>query len=166
MLSGVLALMALMLPSAIAQQTSPIDPVGVTIQGTVRSFDGKPVSDAVVRLEKKDSQGVVEAKTNAAGSFAFLSLSSGTYQVRADKSGLHSLTTSVIAASENRMEKVDLVLQGTEPAPDSGASSAPAVQAMEFADQPNFTVAGVTDWTAVFLVTVPDSHLANQRKSR
>ena len=47
------------------------------------------------------------------------------------------------------MEKVDLVLQQSGLAPDSGTSSAPVMQAMEFADQPNFTVAGVTDWTAV-----------------
>jgi tetratricopeptide (TPR) repeat protein len=148
-LSGVLALMALVLSTAIAQQVSPKYPAGVTIQGTVRSFDGEPVSDAVVRLEKKDSSRVAETKTNAAGAFAFLSLSAGAYQLRADKSELHSLTTAVVAASENRMEKVDLILQRTGSAPDSGASSAPAVQAMEFADQPNFTVAGVTDWTAV-----------------
>ncbi len=34
-------------------------------------------------------------------------------------------------------------------ASDSGTPSSPITQAMEFADQPNFTVAGVTDWTAV-----------------
>jgi tetratricopeptide (TPR) repeat protein len=149
MLSAVAALVTLLLPAAVAQQASPKYSGGVTIQGTVLSFDGKPVSDAVVSLERKDSPGALEAKTNAAGVFAFSSLSTGSYRLSAGKSGSRSRTTVVIAASENSMEKVDLVLQGSGLVPDSGTSSAPVAQAMEFADQPNFTVAGVTDWTAV-----------------
>jgi tetratricopeptide (TPR) repeat protein len=45
--------------------------------------------------------------------------------------------------SENGTEEVSLVLQG------SNAASAAGAQAMEFTDKPNFTIAGVTDWTAV-----------------
>jgi len=150
MLSAVVVLVTLVLPAAaVAQQSSPKYSGGVTIQGTVLSFDGKPVSDAVVSLEKKDSTGAVETKTNSAGAFAFSSLSTGSYRLRAGKSGSSSRTTTVIASSENGMEKVDLVLQAPRLASDSDTSSASAVQAMEFADQPNFTVAGVTDWTAV-----------------
>jgi len=148
-LSAVVALVTLLLPAAVAQQASPKYSRGVTIQGTVFSFDGKPVSDAVVSLEKKDYPGAVEAKTNAAGAFAFSSLSTGSYRLSAGKSGSRSRTTAVIASTENGMEKVNLVLQGSGLAPDSGTSSTSAAQAMEFADQPNFTVAGVTDWTAV-----------------
>jgi tetratricopeptide (TPR) repeat protein len=149
MLSAVVAVVALLLPTAVAQQTTPKYSDGVTIQGTVLSSDGKPVSDAVVTLEKKDSPGTVETKTNVAGVFAFSSLSIGSYRLSAGRSGSRSRTTTVIASSENGMEKVDLVLQGSGLAPDSDTPSAPVAQAMEFADQPNFTVAGVTDWTAV-----------------
>jgi tetratricopeptide (TPR) repeat protein len=149
MSSAVMVLATLVLPVAVAQQASPKYSGGVTIQGTVLSFDGKPVSDAGVSLEKEDSPGAVETKTNAAGAFAFSSLSTGSYRLRAEKSGSRSRITTVIASSENGMEKVDLVLQRAGLAPDSDASSAPVAHAMEFADQPNFTVAGVTDWTAV-----------------
>jgi tetratricopeptide (TPR) repeat protein len=140
-------LMALMLPAAVAQQASPKYSGGVTVQGTV-SFEGRPVSDAVVSLEKENSAGAVETKTNAAGAFAFSSLSTGSYRLSA-KSGSHSRTKAIIASTANGIEKVDLVLQGTGSASDSNAASALGAQAMEFADQPNFTVAGVTDWTAV-----------------
>ena len=148
-LPAVVALATLLLPAAVAQQASPKYSGGVTIQGTVLGLDGKPVSDAVVSLEKKDSPSTVETKTNAAGAFVFSSLSTGSYRLSAGKSGSRSPTTAVIASSGNSIEKVDLVLQGSGLAPDSGISSAPGAQTMEFADQPKFTVAGVTDWTAV-----------------
>jgi tetratricopeptide (TPR) repeat protein len=87
---------------------------------------------------------VVEAKTNATGGFAFLALTAGSYTLSAEKIGLHSRSTVVAASPGGDQTRVDLVL---------GANSAGAVPssspAMEFADKPNFTVAGVTDWTAV-----------------
>ncbi len=143
LLPAVLALLITLLPAGVAQQASSRHLGGVTIQGTVLGGDGKPVSDATVSLEKKNSSGTTETKTNAVGAFTFSSLSIGSYRLSAEKSGSHSRTVDVNALPEKGMEKVDLVLQGT------GASSAPGAQAMEFVDQPNFTVAGVTDWTAV-----------------
>jgi len=149
MLSAVVALMTLLLPAAGAQQASTTDSGGVTIQGTVLSFDRKPVSDAVVSLEKKDSPSPVETKTNATGAFKFSALATGSYRLSAGKSGLRSRIADVSASSDNDTEKVDLILPGAGLDSNSGTSSVPAAQAMEFADQPNFTVAGVTDWTAV-----------------
>src|ERR1700722_8502906 len=132
-LPAVVALATLLLPAAIAQQASPKYSGGVTIQGTVLGLDGKPVSDAVVSLEKKDSSSTVETKTNAAGAFVFSSLSSGSYRISGGKLGWRSPTPAVIAASDNTTEKADLVLQGSGLAPDFGISSAPGAQAMEFA---------------------------------
>ncbi len=142
LLPAVLALLITLLPAGIAQQASSKHLGGVDIRGTVLGGDGKPVSDATVSLEKKNSSGTMETKTNVIGAFTFSSLSIGNYRLSAGKSGAHSRTVD-IALSEKDMEKVDLVLQG------AGSSSAPGAQAMEFVDQPNFTVAGVTDWTAV-----------------
>lgn len=133
----------LLLPAAIAQQVSPKHLGGAHIQGTVISVDGKPVGEAVVSLEKKGSRDIVETKTSATGGFEFSSLSSGNYRLSAEKSGLHSRSADVMASAGKSSEKVSLVLHGSESAPASGA------QAMEFTDKPNFTIAGVTDWTAV-----------------
>ncbi len=147
--AAVLAFLITLLPAGVAQQASSKHLGGVTIQGTVLSVDGKPMSDATVSLEKKGSSDTVETKTNAAGAFVFSALSTGSYRLSAEKSGPHSRTADVVASSENDMEKVDLILEGAGSAADSGASSAHGAQTMEFSDQPNFTVAGVTDWTAV-----------------
>jgi tetratricopeptide (TPR) repeat protein len=114
-----------------------------TIQGTVLDPAGKPVSDAAVRLERKDVPGVEEAKTSATGAFAFSALPVGSYTLSAEKSGLRSRSAIVAASPGGTQKPVDLVL---DPASAAAPSSTPA---MEFADKPNFTVAGVTDWTAV-----------------
>jgi len=152
MLSVMAVLVILLLPAAMAQQTLRNDSggvtgaTGVTIRGRVLNSDSKPVTDAVVHLGKKDSSGSLETQTDAAGSFVFLGLSKGSYRVSAEKAGLRSRTADVVASSDNDTEKVDLVLGGKGSA---AGASAHGAQTMEFSDQPNFTVAGVTDWTAV-----------------
>lgn len=149
MLSAVVALMALTFPVAVAQPAPTKHLAGVTIQGTVLGFDGRPVSEAIVSLKNKNSSDVIETKSNAAGAFAFSSLSFGSYQLSAGKSGLHSSSTTVVASSETTIGKIDLILQEVGSSPKPAISSAPTAKGMEFADKPNFTVAGVTDWTAV-----------------
>jgi tetratricopeptide (TPR) repeat protein len=140
------ALTAGSIPSAVAQQ----HPDGVTIRGTVLNSADKFVGDASVRLEQKGAQGVVETKTNAVGVYAFSALKSGSYILSAEKSGLRSQAIIVIASSPGDQKQVDLILDVSGVVQqDSTASSPPSTQAMEFADKPNFTVAGVTDWTAV-----------------
>ncbi len=148
-LAGIAALMTVSIPLAIAQQASPQRSDGVSVQGTVHNPDGKLVAGAVVRLEQNGASGAAETKTDVAGSFAFSNLRTGSYMLSAEKSGLRSRATTVVALSRGEQEKVDLILAGAGSGqPDSSASSSSA-QAMEFADKPNFTVAGVTDWTAV-----------------
>lgn len=135
-------LMMGMHPATIAQQAFSGNPGRGTITGIVLGFDGKSVSEATVTLVKKESSSNLETKSNADGDFVFRSLSAGSYQLSAAKSELHSHIISVSVSPTGSTENVKLILQTAGSAP-SGA------QAMEFIDQPNFTVAGVTDWTAV-----------------
>ena len=114
----------------------------VTIQGTIMDRANKPVSDATVQLEQQGIVGSVETKTNSTGMFVFSKLSAGNYKLSAKKSGLSSRAVTVVASSPGD-QKIDLILQ------EINAASATTPLAMEFADKPNFTVAGVTDWTAV-----------------
>ncbi len=125
---------------ATAQPSSSPQSNQVTIQGTVLDLSHKPVAGASVRLEQKGPPAVVvEAKTNALGAFAFSAQPAGSYLLSAEKSGMHSHEVTVIVA-QTEPAAVELVLQ---------TSSPNSSQAMEFADEPNFAVAGVTDWTAV-----------------
>ena len=147
-LSAVVAA-TLFVPAVIAEQTSLRCSGGVTIQGRVLSFDGKPVSSAVVRLERKLSIDPIETKTDATGGFSFAAVSTGSYRLSAEQSGSHTAVMDVGTFSETCVDKVDLMFPGSGVGASSGAKPGPITQAMEFADQPNFSIAGVTDWTAV-----------------
>jgi len=153
-LAAIVFLLSAPTQMAAAQQASPPHSDGVTIRGAVLDSHGKLVVEALVRLEQKGVSNAYERKTNAEGSFAFSSLSTGDYLLSAEKSGTHSQTVVVSALSAGSEQQVNLVLEGSRE--DSGTASAgsssssePALHAMKFADKPSFTVAGVTDWTAV-----------------
>jgi tetratricopeptide (TPR) repeat protein len=60
----------------------------------------------------------------------------------AEKSGLRTPVPAALTLSQGDRKQIDLVL--------ISAGSAPSIaQPMGFSDTPNFTVAGITDWTAV-----------------
>jgi tetratricopeptide (TPR) repeat protein len=124
--------------------SSAQQPASVTLHGSVLTATGAPVENALVKLERIDAPGVVEAKTNAAGLFSFVALPAGNYRITSEKSGLRSRPASILASFSGTPQPVALVLDTAPP-----ASPSSSTQAMEFADNPNFTVAGVTDWTAV-----------------
>jgi tetratricopeptide (TPR) repeat protein len=128
--------------TAIAQDALTHHSDGITIQGIVIDTAGKRVSDALVRLEHAGIPGAAETKTDGAGAFAFSAPQTGSYTLSAEKSGLRSRATAISVSSATVQKQINLVLEDSlHPSPSS--------QAMEFSDKPNFTVAGVTDWTAV-----------------
>lgn len=122
-----------------AQRASAQNAKGAAIQGRVLDAAGKPVDDASVRVEA-EGRTSQETHTDAAGVFEFSSLAAGTYRLSAEKSERRSSGGAAIALSDGDRKHIDLVL---------GGSAASAAAPMEFSDAPNFTVAGVTDWTAV-----------------
>lgn len=132
-----------------AQQGPSMHQGTIRIRGTVHDAAGRLVSGASVRLEQQSSKAASEAKSNASGQFAFSGLAPGTYVLAAEKSGLQSHKAVVTASVGGDVPVVSLVLEnaGAAGASGKGASMA-STQAMEFADNPNFTVAAVTDWTA------------------
>jgi tetratricopeptide (TPR) repeat protein len=133
----ILILMSLSLASAQHPDSS-------TVQGKVLDSAGTAVGEASVRLEQEGIPGAREMKTSAAGIFAFSAVPAGNYQLSAQKAELRTRSTPIQIGSQGDEKHIDLVLlvKGQE----DGQST---IQAMEFADKPNFTVAGVTDWTAV-----------------
>jgi tetratricopeptide (TPR) repeat protein len=121
----------------------------VTIHGTVVNSAGKPVGEALVRLEQ-GSAAVASTTTNADGEFRFSGLLTGNYILGAERPGMRSRSAVVLASSEGEEQRVDLILEDSVTAQKgSTASSTLSAQPMEFVDKPNFTVAGITDWTAV-----------------
>jgi len=148
--SVIFALIGVGQAAVVAQQTRPQKDTGVTIQGSVRDSAGKPIGDASVWLKSEGTLKPREMKTNAAGAFEFTALAPGRYLIGAEKSGQKSDAIVALASSEGDQKNVDLILDhSVDGRSDSHAPSTSANQAMEFSDKPNFTVAGVTDWTAV-----------------
>jgi tetratricopeptide (TPR) repeat protein len=136
------------IPSAVSQEAARLQSGTIRIQGKVIASSGSPVSDAQVRMEQERVPGGLETMTDAAGVFAFSAPKSGTYSLIAKKSGLCGRATVVVAPS-SEVKQINLVLavSGECSVTPANSGDSPS-QAMEFADKPAFTVAGVTDWTA------------------
>ncbi len=104
----------------------------VAIKGVVQDEHGRPVSSASVHLEAvAGTPG--EASTGKDGSFVLSAPRAGSYAVTAKKEGFADVTRKLSAEQASR--QVILVLP------------ARANDALELSDQPNFTVAGITDNT-------------------
>lgn len=142
-------LIALPAFAACAQQAPPRCSGGVTITGTVRVTDGQVVQRADVYLTAEPSGVDLKTNTDAAGQFVFSSTGSVSFRIHAEKAGRLSKVQDVVPLPDKCSLHLDLTLQETKRPPASAKSSASLAPAMEFADQPNFTIAGVTDWTAV-----------------
>jgi len=134
MLTVIPCLLLAFVSASMAQSAPSQDSNTSTIQGTVSDVAGKPVGDAVVTLQQPGAPGSSETKSNAVGVFVFSTLRPGSYLLSAEKSGLRTKAGISVALPQNDRKPIGLVL---------------AESPMEFADAPNFTVAGVTDWTAV-----------------
>jgi Flp pilus assembly protein TadD len=106
-----------------------------TVQGKVVDAAGQPVANANIQLEGQAIPAALATTTSSDGSFSFAQLPTASFRITARKAELRSQVTPVLASAQ--AQPLLLVLK-PQPA-----------QAMEFADKPDFTVAGITDWTAV-----------------
>jgi tetratricopeptide (TPR) repeat protein len=114
---------------SVAQQREP-----VAIRGVVNDANGNPVPDAAVQLQRTETV-VARTHTDVHGSFVFEGVEPGNYLVRAENANMHASAT----ISGDKETRITLVTS------ENTAGS----ESMDFADKPNFTVAGITDWTAV-----------------
>lgn len=117
-------------------------PARLSIHGKVVDLAQRPVAGATVHLER-DHIAAQDGYSGADGSFEFDHLVAGKYTVVAEKNGASSSAVQVVLAEAQDHQLVSLVLKANV-----SPNHAVSAQAMEFADNPNFTIAGVTDWTA------------------
>ncbi|HVU47177.1 MAG TPA: tetratricopeptide repeat protein [Terracidiphilus sp.] len=134
--------MLLLAPASGGQQ-----PKGSILSGLVRDPAGKAMSDAHVVLLDKNSRVSRETTTDAAGRFSFNEVAAGTFTLTASSGILRSAAVAVSVTTPGEQPPINLTLSGdnaqhTAPAPQD------AGQAMQFADNPDFAIAAVTDWTA------------------
>jgi tetratricopeptide (TPR) repeat protein len=126
-------------------QSQPQLPAGsATLQGFVRDSSGRPVAGATVYLQVKDGAQTQLAHADPTGSYRFSGLREGVYMLRAEKAGYRQSTMGPCILGSKESKKLDLILES----PKALASQAkPDGTSPEFFDEPQFTVAGITDGT-------------------
>ena len=173
----ILFLAALALPAfasvpAFAQTSSPQATEASSIEGVVRDASGKPVAAASIVLIGPGEKSF-ETKSAADGTFLFSALRPGAFTIAARTATMCPGPSRALELSAGEKKHVDLVLDAPSvngapnanaQAPPSNASSASAAAnttgaaahpaphpctpaPLEFSDQPNFVIAGITDWS-------------------
>ena len=154
----VLAVMA-GLPLSWAQHQEPADtvtPQGM-VQGYVRDSNGKPIANATVFLQfATGTEAPTQAQITHAdseGAYRFTTLLAGVYTLRAEVNGYDAAIVAPVSLAQKETKRIDLTLESTKAStsqsapPVKPATGKPGEQTPEFFDEPQFTVAGVTQAT-------------------
>ena len=114
---------------------------GAVVEGVVRDVAKRPLADVKVSLDDQVEGRTEVTLTDAAGHFRFRGMAASTYLLRAKKPGYVDRTEGPFAIGREETKTLNLEL-----APEKAAApDKSAAQAMEYSDEPQFTVAGVTD---------------------
>ncbi len=130
------------------QDKRPSNPA--SLQGSVRNSAGHPVAGATVSLQTKDSGNAQSIKADAAGNYSFPGIREGIYLLRVEMNGFGPATFGPCAIVSGERKTLDLTLEPTKKIPSQSSSPSPGKASggsPEFFDEPQFTVAGVSDGT-------------------
>jgi tetratricopeptide (TPR) repeat protein len=133
-----------------AAAPSPAQQTSTRVEGKVRDSGGRPVADVPVFFLAQGVQKPATARTDANGVFSITTLHPGSYSVWAEKFGSGKSAVAAMSLSAGESREMDLILLSSASAKlPSGASpsSNDLGKNFKFKDEPNFTVAGLTDWT-------------------
>lgn len=111
------------------------------VEGVVRDAGKRALADVSVALDDQVEGRTQATLTDRAGHFRFGGVGASTYVVRARKAGYLDRTEGPFAIGRGETKTLNLELAEQE----SAAPGKNAVQAMEYSDEPQFKVAGVTD---------------------
>lgn len=159
----VLAAMAALAPVR-AQSPEPAGIAAVqgtahgTLQGYVRDSNGRPVANATVLLQLATGTETPATQTqithtDSEGAYRFVALREGAYTLRAEIKGYGEAIVGPVSLAQKVTKNIDLALvsprasQPQNPPPGTPATGKPSAEAPEFFDEPQFTVAGVTQAT-------------------
>jgi tetratricopeptide (TPR) repeat protein len=124
---------------------SPLKSQGAaSLSGTVRDSEGKFVAGAVIYLQLKDSTQTQTVRTDQEGKYIVPALSGGVYLLRAEMAGYTDSEISAVFIGPNEAKSLDLTMLAAKTEAHSASGRSP-----QFFDEPEFTVAGVTDTTSL-----------------
>jgi tetratricopeptide (TPR) repeat protein len=140
-----IALLVSFSTSAMPAHGQSQDPTpSATVQGSVRDSQGRPIAGATVYLKNKDQ--TLSAHTDSAGIYRFTGLGGGVYSIRAESHGYVEATLGSCVLGPKEAKKVDLTLKASSTSvPQSGSPGTSGAEKAQFYDEPEFTVAGVTE---------------------
>ncbi len=121
----------------------------LSVSGQVFTKDKAPVSAAHVTLQSPDASTLESTISDSAGRFTFKLTHPGPYIITCDQGRLRSYPLKV-KVENMALQDLRLIIDRVE-TNESKLESNPGLPGgtIKFSDKPNFSVAGVTDWTAV-----------------
>jgi len=122
-----------------AEAQSSAAPAAGSLQISVCDTQGQALAGVIIYLQLQGDSYILDARTDAHGQYRFAALYPGTYTLRAEMTGYASTSPDpfIVQAGTGKSLKVTL-----HPGRNSSAS-------LQFFDQPQFTIAGVTDPTSL-----------------
>jgi tetratricopeptide (TPR) repeat protein len=142
--AGILAVaLAVCVRGAYAQSTN--NGASAVVKGHAQDAQGHPLAGVTLSLECNNSTPSFTATADSRGQFRFDAVPAGTYTIHAKLPGYAEAAQGPFELHDHETKSVVLFLnKGASPPPTSNSSSTIA-----FSDEPAFTVAGVTDTTAL-----------------
>ncbi|HKW68544.1 MAG TPA: tetratricopeptide repeat protein [Terriglobales bacterium] len=110
-----------------------------TLQIVVRDSYGHPLNHATLKLEPQGGTQKLVAQSDSLGQYRFTTLRPGSYTLRADLAGYAAASFGPFAIQAGSLKTVNLTL--------SPAAASQNNSGLQFFDEPQFTIAGVTDPT-------------------
>jgi len=133
---GILAALLIFFAPRLRAQASGTDTRAV-VEGKVQDSQNHPVAAAAVSLERINSSGTLSSTADSQGHFRFEAVPAGSYTLHAKLPGYQDCAKGPIVLRDHETKSIVLLLTK-----DSASDIA-------FSDEPAFTVAGVTDTTAL-----------------
>ena len=134
-----LSILVLLSPGSVVAQASRPD-APAALQGSVRDPLGRPVFG--VKICAQGGAQTTTTTTDAEGTYRFTRLPQGTYTLRAQGNGYSDAALGSVALGPGDSKTIDLRLEPAKPAPSGNNANE---ELPEFFDEPQFTVAGVTE---------------------
>lgn len=139
---GVFAVLVILVqPAEVRAQDNQT--VSGAVEGTVEDSQKQPVVLSKISLKNTNGSQTLTASADAQGRFRFVAVPPGSYTIHATRSGYAECTRGPFDLAAHETKSFVLRLDKT-PATEKDLASG-----MAFSDEPAFTVAGVTDTTAM-----------------
>ena len=121
-------------------QNAPLDNSG-KIEGVISDQHNEPIVGASVHLYNHDVKSVLVTTTDANGHYVFHSLGAGAYSLTVTLLGWRDVSKGTLTLKKDQAMTLSFALERDA----SDVLNKKPAQAIEFSDEPSFTVAGVTD---------------------